>query len=264
MYHQAPTRLSELTASRNFSSLRLPRVGAWTLASATASAGDRRRGSGPASTGKVVIGLVALRLVAVVGPCADDHPGFRPAPRLPCARWPPRGEARCAPVRTPASPCPSARARRASRPSFASTCRRCLAKPRPIGEAPAVTPPSADHRRRLSAPALAAVTSAIPAGLGRRESLAESDQADHSRDAGLEAHEYAEDADRQPPQRLELERVGDQRAQHRYGEPHADDPGVRAGPLPRQRSRAPPSGPRRPPSPGPGPIRLRTRRRPGC
>ena len=41
MYHQARTRSSELTASRNFSSLRLPRVGAWTLASATASAGVR-------------------------------------------------------------------------------------------------------------------------------------------------------------------------------------------------------------------------------
>ena len=47
MYHQARTRLSALTASRNFSSLRLPRVGAWTFASSTASAG----GAAPARRG---------------------------------------------------------------------------------------------------------------------------------------------------------------------------------------------------------------------
>ena len=49
MYHQARTRSSALTASRNRSSLRLPRVGAWTSAAATASAGARRCASGPAA-----------------------------------------------------------------------------------------------------------------------------------------------------------------------------------------------------------------------
>ena len=38
MYHQARTCSSALTASRKRSSLRLPRVGAWTCALATASA----------------------------------------------------------------------------------------------------------------------------------------------------------------------------------------------------------------------------------
>jgi len=49
MYHQARTCSSELTASRKLSSLRLPRVGARTLASATASFGGLR--CGPAGSG---------------------------------------------------------------------------------------------------------------------------------------------------------------------------------------------------------------------
>ncbi len=44
MYHQARTWSSPLTASRKPSSLRLPRVGARTLASATASFGGLRVG----------------------------------------------------------------------------------------------------------------------------------------------------------------------------------------------------------------------------
>ncbi len=47
MYHQERTRSSALTASRKSSSLRLPLVGACTLASATASLGERRLTSGP-------------------------------------------------------------------------------------------------------------------------------------------------------------------------------------------------------------------------
>ena len=44
MYHQVRTCSSPLTASRNLSSLRLPRVGALTLASAIASSGGLRLG----------------------------------------------------------------------------------------------------------------------------------------------------------------------------------------------------------------------------
>ncbi len=50
MYHQARTRSSALTASRKRSSLRLPRVGAWTCAFATASAIEPARTSGPCAS----------------------------------------------------------------------------------------------------------------------------------------------------------------------------------------------------------------------
>ncbi len=47
MYHQARTRSSSLTAARNRSSFRFPRVGACTFAFAIASAIDSARTSGP-------------------------------------------------------------------------------------------------------------------------------------------------------------------------------------------------------------------------
>ena len=55
MYHQARTRSSALTASRNRSSLRLPRVGACTCALATASAIEPARTSGPCASISVIL-----------------------------------------------------------------------------------------------------------------------------------------------------------------------------------------------------------------
>ena len=51
MYHQARTWSSPLTASRNPSSLRLPRVGARTFASAIASFGGLRLGRSDLESG---------------------------------------------------------------------------------------------------------------------------------------------------------------------------------------------------------------------
>ena len=57
MYHQARTCSSSLTASRKLSSLRLPRVGARTLASAIASRGGLRLG--PLGSGVGTASLIA-------------------------------------------------------------------------------------------------------------------------------------------------------------------------------------------------------------
>ncbi len=67
MYHQARTCSSPLTASRKASSLRLPRVGARTLASAIASFGGLR--CGPFGSG---VGTASL----------TGHPSSRPSPGL--------------------------------------------------------------------------------------------------------------------------------------------------------------------------------------
>ena len=55
MYHQARTRSSAFTASRNFSSFRLPRVGACTCALATASEIEPARTSGPCASISVIL-----------------------------------------------------------------------------------------------------------------------------------------------------------------------------------------------------------------
>ncbi len=55
MYHQARTRSSAFTASRKRSSLRLPRVGAWTCALATASPIEPARTSGPCASICVIL-----------------------------------------------------------------------------------------------------------------------------------------------------------------------------------------------------------------
>src|SRR5262245_52661732 len=65
MYHQARTCSSPLTASRKDSSLRLPRVGARTFASAIASLGGLR--CGPFGSG---VGTASLTAV-IVGSTAD-------------------------------------------------------------------------------------------------------------------------------------------------------------------------------------------------
>ena len=116
MYHQARTSSSELTASRNASSLRLPRVGARTRASATASAGGLRAGPpGPGTaTGSSLKGSPARRPAAVRAP-APGPPSLRrgrSAAARAAARRPPRG--RPAP---PAGAAPAAGRCRARRPA---------------------------------------------------------------------------------------------------------------------------------------------------
>ena len=67
MYHQARTCSSSLTASRKLSSLRLPRVGARTCASAIASRGGLRCGPSGSGVG-TRSSLIVPRLVAVDAP----------------------------------------------------------------------------------------------------------------------------------------------------------------------------------------------------
>src|SRR3954471_11908463 len=61
MYHQARTCSSEFTASRKLSSLRLPRVGARTRASAIASFGGLR--FGPSGSGAGTFSSLTRRIV---------------------------------------------------------------------------------------------------------------------------------------------------------------------------------------------------------
>ena len=65
MYHQARTCSSSLTASRKLSSLRFPRVGARTSASAIASFGGFR--FGPFGSG--------VGTASVIGPIVGERPG---------------------------------------------------------------------------------------------------------------------------------------------------------------------------------------------
>src|SRR5215208_1699009 len=76
MYHQARTCSSPLTASRNPSSLRLPRLGARTLASAIASLGGLR--VGPLGSG---VGTASL-IRAIVGEGSGAPPPRWPAELL--------------------------------------------------------------------------------------------------------------------------------------------------------------------------------------
>src|SRR3954452_5664885 len=78
MYHQARTCSSALTASRTLSSLRLPRVGARTLASAIASRGGFR--AGPFGSGVGTASLIAR----IVG----EGPGTTPRSTFSVVRAP--------------------------------------------------------------------------------------------------------------------------------------------------------------------------------
>ena len=80
MYHQARTCSSPLTASRKLSSLRLPRVGARTFASAIASFGGLRVGPCGSGAGTRLASLAAIVGRGVGCPCppsasAADRPG---------------------------------------------------------------------------------------------------------------------------------------------------------------------------------------------
>ena len=100
MYHQARTCSSALTASRKLSSLRLPRVGARTLASAIASRGGLR--AGPPGPGWEPRSSCSSRS-GLIGP-------RRPAPRAP--RAPGRGPRACRRARSAAARGPARRAAR--------------------------------------------------------------------------------------------------------------------------------------------------------
>src|SRR3954469_6735457 len=85
MYHQARTWSSSLMAARNDSSLRLPRVGARTWASATASRGGFRCGPSAAGVGtrslssflRPLPSLLIVRPTLAAGPTdlTADRPG---------------------------------------------------------------------------------------------------------------------------------------------------------------------------------------------
>src|SRR4051812_14679998 len=80
MYHQARTWSSSLTAVRKLSSLRLPRVGTLTLASAIASRGGLRcgpSGSGVGTRSSLTLPTLAARpaLAVNLGGLAADRPG---------------------------------------------------------------------------------------------------------------------------------------------------------------------------------------------
>src|SRR3954447_18352586 len=91
MYHQARTCSSELTASRKLPSLRFPRVGARTRASAIASFGGLRFGpsasgagtcSSPASIGSSVIArIVDAPAAFVLGRRTTDQGRMPAAPQ---------------------------------------------------------------------------------------------------------------------------------------------------------------------------------------
>ena len=76
MYHQARTCSSSLTAPRKLSSLRLPRVGARTVASATASRGGLR--AGPFGSG---VGTASPLIAAIVRKCPAPPPSASAANR---------------------------------------------------------------------------------------------------------------------------------------------------------------------------------------
>ena len=99
-----------------------------------------------------------------------------------------------------------------------------------------------------------ATTRPIATTSSAAEVLAEDDESDQRGDRRLQAHQHAERRPWQAPQRLELERVGDRRAQHRDREADRQQP--------RRQQVEPPCGDARRqdqrsrstrPSPGPGP-----------
>ena len=147
MYHQARTCSSPLTASRNCSSLRLPRVGARTCASAIASAGGLR--FGPSGSGVGTPRLSRHRHRA--SPSYDKAPGEdagpcpRPAHARSAADRPGTGAAtgrRAAPPGSPARPRKLLRGRRSRLPiprcrSRTGTCRgSCRRRRRRSGRRP--------------------------------------------------------------------------------------------------------------------------------
>jgi hypothetical protein len=73
------------------------------------------------------------------------------------------------------------------------------------------------------APALAATTEGDRGDLAQRQLLPEDEQPGDRRDAGLEAHEDAEDVARQAAQRLDLERVRDDARQQRDAEAEREE-----------------------------------------
>ena len=78
-----------------------------------------------------------------------------------------------------------------------------------------------------AAPALATTTIAIAVSSRAPSVLAEHDEAGQRGDRRLERHQHAEDGRRQPPQRLELERVGQHRRRERDDERRAEQVGRR-------------------------------------
>src|SRR3954467_1240611 len=91
MYHQARTCSSELTASRKLSSLRLPRLGARTRASAIASLGGLRfgpSGSGAGTFSSLTRRIVEARAAFVLGPV---YPSQGRTPRRSAADGPGAG-----------------------------------------------------------------------------------------------------------------------------------------------------------------------------
>ena len=111
MYHQARTCSSPLTASRKPSSLRLPRVGARTCASAIASFGGLRVGPSGSGVGN---SLSSFDRAPIVGPMTGSDPAAhrsRPLSRRPARGWSPSAS-RAAPRGSPARPRGPRRGRR--------------------------------------------------------------------------------------------------------------------------------------------------------
>ena len=87
------------------------------------------------------------------------------------------------------------------------------------------------------APALATHDHRDRRDLARAEALVQHDPAGQRGDRGLERHEHAEDRRREPPQRLELERVGQHRGGERDDQRRAEQAGLQRARRPRRAGR---------------------------